>query len=231
MPVDKRGPMPDPCRPMTQHDRRRSPGIQAAAAVLLLAIAAGCRAPEPLPTGAERFLRLGSDGQPLAPAATGPHACVLDRVTGLTWVVMETRSGAGTYSWFSADPATHASDPGVLDGGRCGLGSCDTAALVSSFNAAGYCGQSDWRLPNREEALTLTARAPVGNPHVLDPEFFPDTVAGEYWTGETFRLYPQSAWAFDTRTGLDRTDWKRNAKPVRLVRGVFDRASLKRHAR
>jgi hypothetical protein len=216
---------------MTQHDRRRSAGIQAAAVVLLLAIAAGCRAPEPLPTGAERFLRLGSDGQPLAPVATGPHACVLDRVTGLTWVVNQPVDQSPTYTWFSSDPAVHVSDPGVRAGGRCALPECDTAALVAATNVAARCGHADWRLPGREEALTLSARAPAGNPHVLDPEFFPDTVAGEYWTGETFRLYPQSAWAFDTRTGLDRTDWKKNAKPVRLVRGVFDRASLKRHAR
>ncbi len=199
--------------------------------MLLLAIAAGCRPPAPMPTGAERFQRLGSDGQPLPEPANRSHACVLDRVTGLTWAIADAAGGAQTFSWFSPDPAVHLSDPGIQNGGQCKLTSCDTAAFAASINAAGFCGQSDWRLPGREEALTLTARAPSGNPHVLDPDFFPDTVAGEYWTGETFGLYPQSAWAFDARTGLDRTDWKKNAKPVRLVRGVFDRGSLKRQAR
>ena len=217
---------------MMQDSNQLGKGVQAAAAILMLGIAAGCGPSVPLPTGADRFQRLGDDGQPLATGSVDrPHSCVLDRATGLTWAIGDAADAAQTYSWFSPDHTAHLSEPGVEDGGQCKLGSCDTAALVATVNAAGQCRHTDWRLPSRDEALTLTARASSGNPHVLDPDFFPDTIAGEYWTGESFRLYPRSAWAFDTRTGLDRADWKKNAKPVRLVRGVFDRGSLKRRGR
>lgn len=216
---------------MRRPDSRQVTQGQLAAVLVLLGLTVGCRQPVPLPTGAQRFERFGDDGRPLAAADRRPHACVLDRVTGLTWAIAPAGDGAQTFSWFSSDPAVHFSDPGLPDGGQCRQTHCDTEALVRAYNDARHCGHADWRLPARDEALTLAARAPAGHVHVLDPEFFPDTVPGEYWTAETFRLYPQSAWAFDTRTGLDRADWKRQPKPARPVRGSFERQSLRRHGR
>ncbi|MBM5811418.1 MAG: DUF1566 domain-containing protein [Gammaproteobacteria bacterium] len=229
--VDKRAMMPDPTWPMGRLHFRHASRIRLTAALALLALAPGCQQPAPLPVGADRFERLGNDGRALAAADARPHACVFDRVTGLTWAITPAADGPQTYSWFSSDPAVHVSDPGLQHGGQCRPGRCDTEALAAAYNGARHCGYADWRLPQRDEALTLAARAPAGHEHVLDPEFFPDTVAGEYWTAETFRMYPQSAWAFDTRTGLDRADWKRQAKPARPVRGTFERHSLRRHGR
>lgn len=198
---------------------------KASPAALLLAIltTAACSSPPPPPTGAERFVKFDDSGQTLPATTEQAHSCVLDQRTGLVWEVGRPEDQGHTYSWYSADKQIHMSEPGQANGGDCPSDRCDTEARQMTINGAGMCGQRDWRLPSRDEALTLTARAPSGNPHVLDPDFFPDVLAGEYWTGETFRLYPRSAWAFDTRTGLDRTDWKTAAKPVRLVRGTFQR--------
>lgn len=207
---------------MTRIDTPRKKASLTTLLLTALTVAA-CSAPPPPPAGAERFVKFDDSGQAL-PATTGQtHSCVLDRRTGLVWEVGHPGDQGHTYSWYSADKRIHMSEPGQANGGDCPLDRCDTQARREAVNGAGLCGQRDWRMPSRDEVLTLTARAPSGNPHVLDPDFFPDAVAGEYWTGETFRLYPRSAWAFDTRTGLDRTDWKTVAKPVRLVRGTFQR--------
>lgn len=191
--------------------------------LLAILTIAACSAPPAPPTGGDRFVGFDDHGQTLPATTAQTQACVLDRRTGLIWEVGRPEDVGHTYSWYSTEKQIHMSEPGLANGGDCPLDRCDTEARLEAVNAAGLCGQHDWRLPSRDEVLTLTARAPSGNEHVLDPDFFPNTIAGEYWTGETFRLYPSSAWALDTRTGLDRTDWKTQAKPVRLVRGTFQR--------
>lgn len=115
------------------------------------------------------------------------------------------------------------SQPGTADGGQCSIARCDTASLIEQVNQAGLCGYQDWRLPLREELLTLGDGQLVESGQVLDPAFFPLDRAGEYWTGSTFRLYPDAAWLVDSRNGLDRAERKTEARFVRLVRGeVFD---------
>lgn len=192
-------------------------------AVVLCAIVLGGCVPAPAPDMADRFVLLDAAGLPQT-APDGAHDCVFDRMTALTWAVQrpgsELLDPAHTYSWYGTDSSRNAGEPGRRGGGSCGLARCDTEALLEAVNARGLCGAQDWRLPGHEEAITL-GKSYDGSAVGLHPRLFPASVAGEFWTGSTYRLYPQSAWTLDAGTGLDRVDLKAEAKPVRLVRGAF----------
>lgn len=196
------------------------------ASTLVAALLAACgEGPEP-PPRSENWQRIDAAGHIMLPADPDLHRCVLDQHSGLMWQVHDQADGQtgnpgdadNRYSWYSTDKQRHMSEPGLADGGQCSGSECDTQALVEAVNRKGLCGQQDWRLPDRAELMTLgDARLrPTGL--IVDPAFFPGVVAGEYWTAETFRLYPQSAWAVDFGNGLDRADFKTEAKSVRLVR-------------
>ncbi len=196
------------------------------ASALVLALVSACGEPPEAPPKSWNWQRIDAAGHIMSAADPEPHRCVLDRQSGLMWQV-HNQSGDPTdnlgdadnrYSWFSTDRQRHMSEPGLADGGQCSGSQCDTQALVEAVNRKGLCGHRDWRMPDRAELMTLgDARLrPTGL--IVDPAFFPGVVAGEYWTAETFRLYPQSAWAVDFGNGLDRADLKTEAKSVRLVR-------------
>lgn len=180
------------------------------ALLAIVALAAGCARPPATPDP-DRFARFGET------------PCVHDRISGLLWETRLTgdplHEPAHTFSWYSPDRASNMSDPGVTNGGSCALERCDTTALVEAVNEAGLCGYHDWRLPTHTEALSLALTRTTEHGHVSDAAHFVDMIPGEYWTATTFRLYPQAAWAWDARNGLERADWKSEAKPVRLVRG------------
>lgn len=189
-------------------------------AVLLLV---GCEPATEPPPVSDSWKKIGADGQALAGTGEQSHQCVLDERTGLMWEVKREDGGLHdprhTFSWFSTDKQANMSDPGLAGGGECTLSSCDTESFVQAVNEAGLCGFHDWHMPRRNDLLTLGDRRLIEEQNlVIDIEYFPLTIAGEYWTAETFRLYPESAWAVDTRHGLDRADRKSRAKAVRLAR-------------
>ncbi|RFF27367.1 MULTISPECIES: DUF1566 domain-containing protein [unclassified Wenzhouxiangella] len=192
-----------------------------AALALLLGLIAGCdeRVEQPLPS--ENWQRIDASGNILSPDDPGPHRCVLDPAVGLMWQVHDDNGlhdRDNRYTWYSTDRQRHMSEPGLADGGECRRSSCDTQSLVAAVNEQSLCGFTDWRLPSREELMSLGEAERRETGLIVDPAYFPGANAGEYWTGETFRLYPQSAWAVDFGNGLDRADLKSEAKAVRLVR-------------
>jgi hypothetical protein len=189
--------------------------------LLLAALLAGCM-PAPPPEDPHRFVLLDAQGQPLANG--NGHHCVLDSASQLTWAVPRAgdalHDARHRYTWFSEDRAQHLGEPGIENGGDCAIARCDTAALIEAVNATGLCGHHDWRLPTHEEAIMLGKRhgeTALG----MHPRLFPDVRGAEVWTATTFRMYPQSAWAYNTGIALDRADLKTEAKPVRLVRGTL----------
>jgi hypothetical protein len=206
----------------------------AAAALLTVLTVTGCERRAPPPANWD-FARIGAAGEVLSPDSAMAHDCVLDRRTGLLWEVKRVdggwRDGDQLYSWYNPDAAEHNSEPGLQDGGRCETGRCDTSGFVAAVNEAGLCGRSDWRMPSRDEALTLLDPAQIGRGPAIDLEYFPGTAAGEYWTGTTFRMYPQGAWAIDTVYAQDRVDWKTELKRVRLVSGPKDAVKPKRRGK
>ena len=189
--------------------------------LLLTALMAGCM-PTPPPEDPNRFVLIDAQGQPMSNG--DGHNCVFDSATQLTWAVP--RAGhalhdpAHRYTWFSDSREQHLGEPGLRGGGSCALEICDTAALLAAINAEGMCGFDDWRLPTHEEAIMLGKRH-SGTALGMHPRLFPDVPGGEVWTATTFRMYPQSAWAYDTGIALDRADLKTEAKGVRLVRGTL----------
>lgn len=181
-------------------------------------LAAGCDAPEAAPA-ADGWIRIDGSGRA---AATEPHDCVLDRRTGLMWEVKGGEAGlhyhGNSYTWFSTDRVRHMTVPGTPRGGSCDASACDTEAFVAAVNESRLCGHSDWYLPTRDELMTLGDPQLVDTGLVMDRAFFPHATAREFWTAETFRLYPDSAWVVNAGHGLDRVDLKKVPKAVRLVR-------------
>lgn len=172
----------------------------------------------------DRYVALDAAGRVLEGPGPGLHACVRDLRSGLEWEVKQAsglHARGATFSWYDKDQEGNRGDPGMAAGGQCPLDSCDTAHFVAAVNAAGLCGQHDWRMPSREEATTLGTLSTRQRGQAIDDRYFPEEVLGEYWTATTFRLHPTSAWLFDTRLGLDRVDLKASPKAARLVRGTL----------
>jgi hypothetical protein len=189
------------------------------AAILL---ATGCGSDDDAPPVSDSWSRIGPDGETLA-ADSSAHHCIFDERTGLMWEVKRDQPGlhqpGQTYSWHFADNQINMGDPGTSDGGDCVNSRCDTEGFAAAVNEAGLCGFHDWRVPTRNELMTLGDRRLMDEIGlIVDPAWLPHVQPGEYWASETFRLYPQSAWTVDMRHGLDRADHKKEAKSVRLVR-------------
>ncbi len=151
--------------------------------------------------------------------------CVEDLRTGLTWELKSDASGLhdwrNTYTWFNPAEAHEDLDyRGIADGGNCSESRCDTADFVRAVNASRHCGFSDWRMPSRNELMSISDPARAGNPPTANLEYFPFMQAGEYWTGYDYSTQYESAWAWNFFYGHDRVDWKRSAKYARLVRGT-----------
>ncbi len=156
-----------------------------------------------------------------------PGACVEDTVTGLMWEVKTESRGLhdwrNTYSWWNPDEAANELDyRGTPDGGQCSASACDTWAFVQAVNAAGHCGYSDWRMPSRDELMSISDFSKANDPPTANLEYFPYMQADEYWTGFDYGTQYQSAWAWNFFYGHDRVDWKQSPKFVRLVRGTAE---------
>lgn len=146
--------------------------------------------------------------------------CTRDNVTGLFWEV-KTDDGSyrdkdATYSWYQGGT-------GTADGGTCSGGiDCDTENYVDLVNSiatigtSGLCGQSTWRLPYRHELHSIVDYGQLTP--AIDPTYFPNTQAGQYWTGSEYRDGYSSAWYVDFDTGV----FKEHSYPVgRHVRLVY----------
>jgi len=202
---------------------RRAADFMAPLGLAMLAMGLVACSREAPPHPAWDFARLDATGAEMAQDVALQHSCVRDGRTGLLWEVKQAEPGLhyqnDLYTWYSSDASSNGGEPGVADGGRCGLPPCDTESFVEAVNAAGLCGRNDWRMPSRDELLTLVDQRRIGKGPTMDPDYFPGTVAAEYWAGTSFTMYPQGAWVVDTMYAHDRVDGKTEAKRVRLVSG------------
>ena len=150
--------------------------------------------------------------------------CVLDTATGLLWEVKSDEPGLrdwrNTYSWFNPGEAHGELDyRGLPNGGVCIGSDCDTWDYVRAVNAAALCGFSDWRLPTKDEFLSITDLSKASSPPTVSLAAFPYTQAAEYWTANDYSFQYDSAWAWNFQYGHDRVDWKKSAKYLRVLRG------------
>jgi len=170
------------------------------------------------------FTKLDMSGNPL-PASASNWACVKDNVTGYVWEVKTDDGGLrdvdNTYTWYNLDSSTNGGDPGTANGGSCTGSDCDTASYVESVNTlpVAFCGYRDWRMPWREELLSIVDYGRV-NP-AIDKDYFARERAAPtevIWTAS------KDAWSgllwvvrfFDTGATLTSIDYV--PRRVRLVR-------------
>jgi hypothetical protein len=198
--------------------------ILPACAVFILI--SGCdNTPDPGPEIHDtKFRAVDATGQVLD-ISIAPGECVYDDFTHLTWEVKRSEAGlqssANTYSWY--DP--NESHDGELDyrglpnGGECTGSDCDTSSYVDAINATALCSFNDWRMPTRDELGSISDPRRIPSPPSINSRYFPNTQAGEYWSGNDYQFQYDAAWVWSFEIGLDRVEWKRTPRYLRLVRG------------
>ncbi len=178
--------------------------------------------PQPLQTG---YHKLDADGRVLPDDAT-EWACVQDQATGLVWEVKTDDNSIqdrdNFFTWYNPAKEYNFGDPGERDGGRCkGKADCDTLAYTQVINQKRLCGYADWRLPVKDELLSLVEYH-YGSKDVkatINRNYFPRAVASWYWTASANPKHPDHAWFVLFRNGLALNAPKDQPKHVRLVRG------------
>ncbi|MEM9181857.1 MAG: DUF1566 domain-containing protein [Pseudomonadota bacterium] len=165
------------------------------------------------------YTKLDETGVDL-PDDAASWSCVRDNFTGLVWEVKVDDPAnpshyEHTYSWYEPDMSLDGGQSGVLDGGNCAVGSCDTAGLVTTLNDAAFCGSRGWRMPTREELLGLVHAG--RNDPALATELFP-LGQGNYWSRTPNSGDAASAWRLDFTDGRRETSAKLTPLRVRLVR-------------
>ncbi|HLF31403.1 MAG TPA: DUF1566 domain-containing protein [Xanthomonadales bacterium] len=195
----------------------------AVTASLLLAACSDSSAPGP-EIHDTKYRAVSSDGQILE-ASVAPGVCVLDEFTGLTWEVKTHQPGlrhsGNTYSWYNP-LESHDGEldyRGTANGGECLGSDCDTAAYVTAVNAAGLCGFDDWRMPSRDELGSISDPRKSAVPPSINLRYFPHTQPGEYWSANDYQFQWDAAWVWSFHNSLDRVEWKKSPRFVRLVRG------------
>jgi len=146
-------------------------------------------------------------------------ACTRDNVTGLLWEVKTTsglRSEGHTYTWYNPDADLNGGEPGLAKGGRCTGSGCDTQAYAEAVNATGLCGGKDWRLPKRQELLSIVDNGRFKP--AIDSGFFPHTPVGYYWSSSSYADQAGSAWQVYFLYGESYANSKNQPGHVRLVR-------------
>lgn len=144
--------------------------------------------------------------------------CVRDEVTGLVWEVKDESPGSihhpnFAYSWFSSSPSSIGAG---VNGGKSGAGNCnisdtsltkcDTEELVQRVNESALCGVSNWRLPTRNELMSLVdygfndSQLKQRNA-AIDIKFFPSARPTQYWTSSPAIQPDDSAVGYTTFVG------------------------------
>ncbi|WP_119343220.1 Lcl C-terminal domain-containing protein [Facilibium subflavum] len=102
----------------------------------------------------------------------------------------------------------------------------DALTAVSNMNNATtkLCGYSDWHLPNRNEALTLSDFSKTSIAAALNNQGFNNMQDGNYWTNSAYAVLTADAWSFQTvDSGFPITINKTEMKSSLPVRGPVGR--------
>lgn len=176
--------------------------------------------------------RLGENGQPLAiqdgiwdaggsEGAGTKWSCVRDNHTGLAWEVKaddpnHLRHVGHSYSWYNPDANTNGGSAGAPGGGTCVGSDCDTHAFVEAVNLVGLCGANDWRMPTRQELMSILHNGQAFP--ASDNEWFPDTANVFVWSHSPAASNPDNAWRVGFGSARVQTAPKTAPTSLRLVR-------------
>ena len=171
-------------------------------------------------TSGNKYLKLGDNGDNLAKNSE-TWTCVEDTNNGLVWEVKSQDGGIrdknNSYTWFQ--PSSMGVNHGIADGGKCkGDTECDTQSYVQALNEQNYCGYSDWRLPTREEMLSIVYFENTASSAKINSNYFPEAMPSWYWTASSNENHPEHAWYVLFKNGIAINDLKQRAKHIRLVR-------------
>lgn len=182
------------------------------------------------------YTKLDAKGKAL-PASATSWDCVRDNVTGLVWE--KKPKGDGTvgnqglhdaddrYSWYSTDSDNNGGAPGYPNQGNYCFGYvngqpttyCNTETFVNRVNAAGWCGYTDWRLPDRFELGGLVDMSIPEPGPTIDTGYFPDALGTWYWSSSPDAYSAGDAQYVNFSNGSSYGDYRYYDGAVRLVRG------------
>lgn len=180
------------------------------------------------------FTKMDSNGIPLSNQngvyTSIPWACVRDNVTGLTWEVKTDDNGlhdrGDSYNWYNTEPTANGGADGYADddGNIChGYDSgdsstfCNTQAYVARVNTTGWCGGSGWRMPTRDELISIVSYD-RSNPSV-DTDYFPNAIGSNFvWSGSPNANITSDAWGVNFYYGTSDVNYRHDYRRVRLVR-------------
>jgi hypothetical protein len=139
-------------------------------------------------------------------SAAGEWACTRDNATGLIWEVKTAsglRSQNNTYSNYDSNYGTSTQISAETN----------SQGFVAAVNSASLCGYGEWRMPAKEELLSLAIPT-------INASYFPNTPAALFWTATPVTGDASSAWDIDFSNGGVFTDTRSLASRVRLVRSL-----------
>ena len=177
--------------------------------------------------------RLGADGQPLAiqdgvwdeggsEAAGTRWSCVRDNHTGLIWEIKvddpaHLHHVGHWYTWYNPDANANGGSAGVQDGGTCAGSDCDTHGFVEAVNVAGLCGANDWRMPTRQELMSILDNG--RSFPAFDSDSFPNLANNIFvWSSTPAAWNPDHAWRIGVGSGRVQIGSKASGTYLRLVR-------------
>jgi len=139
------------------------------------------------------FTKIANDGSVLPPGAPlgngpGDWACTMDNRTGFLWEVKTNDNGPRhwqwAFAWYDLDPGNGGVPGDDFDPQpMCGFTlRCNTRAYIEYVNGIGLCGRSDWRMPSRDELVTVVDFG----------------ASGKWAVDEDYFAMPPSAWTRDS---------------------------------
>ena len=153
--------------------------------------------------------------------AKQPWDCVRDNQSGLIWEVKKSEPGLqninNTYSWYDSDQTTNGGWAGKANAGVCTGSDCDTESYIKAINAKKLCGFADWYLPSRYELNSIVDTSVLYPGPTIPKPFFPESLAGKYWTDTTFKTRRAGAWIWGFDSGSDYVVEKSEAHSIRLT--------------